>query len=84
MNRQNLIDELQTLLEGHDNLSQFTMTFALSLFMNLCLRSLGKRSCVAHPDTTLSMLVNVMEYNLAEVYSDHFIYEINNIDSNVY
>ncbi len=38
-----MIEWLMELLENTDNLSDYTLEYAVALFMNLCLRNKGRR-----------------------------------------
>ena len=55
-----MIDWLVDLLEGHEQLSEYTIEYAVALLMNLCLRSSGKKRCIARPSKILKALITIL------------------------
>ena len=48
MINENAVDYLVTLLEEHETLSDYSLEYAVALFMNLTLKSAGKKKCINH------------------------------------
>lgn len=73
----NMVPHLHDLLENiHANkLSEYTLEFGVSLLMNLCMRSAGKRACLDLPGRedgvpgkrTLSLMTDLLQYENEQV-----------------
>lgn len=50
-----------------DNFSEDTVEYSTALFMNLCLRSAGKKHCAEVAGQTLKILTDLMEYENPQV-----------------
>ncbi|KAJ3250016.1 LisH domain-containing protein armc9, partial [Borealophlyctis nickersoniae] len=63
MNTLHLIPYLLTLLSDLDGLSEYTIQYGTALFMNLCLRTAGKKACceLVDPERTLKVLMELSE-----------------------
>ncbi|CAH8530249.1 unnamed protein product [Dicrocoelium dendriticum] len=49
------------LLENADNLSDYTLEYAVALCMNLCLRTAGKKNCIPISARVLKALINMLD-----------------------
>lgn len=67
MNRMGVVEELLNVLDDHEQLSEYTLTFTLSLYMNLCLRSLGRQATFSNADYILELLIGLMKYDHTEM-----------------
>lgn len=56
----NIIEWLLTVLEDHDSLSDYSLEYAVALFMNLCLRASGKVRCTSNPRRVLAVLTDLL------------------------
>ncbi|CAH8500583.1 unnamed protein product [Heterobilharzia americana] len=60
MIKQGVILWVTNLLENMNNLSDYTLEYAVALCMNLCLRSSGKRCCVPITGRLLNVLMDLL------------------------
>jgi LisH domain-containing protein ARMC9 len=67
MNKENTIEYLHTLLERLDVISDYSMEYGAALFMNLCLRTKGRKHCLQDPGRTLDILSGLIEQDNAQV-----------------
>ncbi|VDM32524.1 unnamed protein product [Hydatigera taeniaeformis] len=64
-----MVEWLVNLLEDTDGLSDYTLEYAVALFMNLCLRSAGKARCVPMADRVLKVLTDLISHENTNILS---------------
>ncbi|VDD76981.1 unnamed protein product [Mesocestoides corti] len=57
-----VIEWLVDLLDNPDNLSDYTLEYAVALFMNLCLRTAGKKRCIPMGNRVLKVLTDLISH----------------------
>ncbi|XP_078420049.1 lisH domain-containing protein ARMC9 isoform X2 [Cetorhinus maximus] len=67
MVRDNIIFWLLSVLEDSDSLSDYTLEYSVALFMNLCLRTQGKRKCVEDARRVLKVLSDLLGHENHEI-----------------
>ncbi|KAI8616627.1 hypothetical protein BC830DRAFT_1117250 [Chytriomyces sp. MP71] len=67
MNEMNVLEFLHHLLENSDTLSDYTCEYGTALFMNLCLRTNGRRQCLSNPVHTLEILLGLLEIDSVQI-----------------
>ncbi|VDK36323.1 unnamed protein product [Taenia asiatica] len=64
-----MVEWLVDLLEDTDSLSDYTLEYAVALFMNLCLRTAGKARCVPMADRVLKVLTDLISHENTNILS---------------
>ncbi|XP_060690101.1 lisH domain-containing protein ARMC9 isoform X2 [Hemiscyllium ocellatum] len=67
MVKDNIIFWLLSILEDSDSLSDYTLEYSVALFMNLCLRTQGKRKCVEDTRRVLKVLSDLLGHENHEI-----------------
>ncbi|XP_078063544.1 lisH domain-containing protein ARMC9 isoform X5 [Mustelus asterias] len=67
MVRDNIIFWLLSVLEDSDSLSDYTLEYSVALFMNLCLRTQGKRKCAEDARRVLKVLSDLLGHENHEI-----------------
>ncbi|XP_078267017.1 lisH domain-containing protein ARMC9 isoform X5 [Rhinoraja longicauda] len=67
MIKDDIIFWLTRVLEDSDSLSDYTLEYSVALFMNLCLRTQGKRKCVEDGKRVLKMLSDLLGHDNYEI-----------------
>ncbi|XP_038673122.1 lisH domain-containing protein ARMC9 isoform X1 [Scyliorhinus canicula] len=67
MVRDNIIFWLLSVLEDSDSLSDYTLEYSIALFMNLCLRTQGKRKCAEDARRVLKVLSDLLGHENHEI-----------------
>ncbi|KAJ3111158.1 LisH domain-containing protein armc9 [Physocladia obscura] len=67
MNNMNMLEFLHNFLESSDSLSDYTCEYGTALFMNLCLRTDGRKQCLKNPVKTLETLLNLLEIDSMQI-----------------
>ncbi|XP_014671711.1 PREDICTED: lisH domain-containing protein ARMC9-like [Priapulus caudatus] len=67
MIQEGMLEWLVETLRDHDSLSDYTLEYAIALFMNLCLRTAGKYRCEAMPQETLRVLTDLLGHENVEI-----------------
>ncbi|XP_059801281.1 lisH domain-containing protein ARMC9 isoform X7 [Hypanus sabinus] len=67
MIRDDIIFWLTRVLEDSDSLSDYTLEYSVALFMNLCLRTQGKRKCVEDGKRVLKVLSDLLGHDNYEI-----------------
>lgn len=67
MIEEGMLEWLVSILKDHDSLSDYTLEYAVALFMNLCLRTAGKKICEAMPQESLRVLADLLGHENQEV-----------------
>ncbi|XP_067851349.1 lisH domain-containing protein ARMC9 isoform X2 [Heptranchias perlo] len=67
MVRDDIIFWLMNVLEDSDSLSDYTLEYSVALFMNLCLRTQGKRKCVEDTRRVLKVLSDLLGHENNEI-----------------
>ncbi|TPX43071.1 hypothetical protein CcCBS67573_g10473 [Chytriomyces confervae] len=67
MNHMNVLQFLHHLLENSDSLSDYSCEYGTALFMNLCLRTQGRKQCLEHPPHTLEVLLGLLEIDSMQI-----------------
>ncbi|KAJ3055373.1 LisH domain-containing protein armc9 [Rhizophlyctis rosea] len=67
MNELHVVSYLHDILEDLDSLSEYSIQYGTALFMNLCLRTAGKKQCAKSPGRTLKILTELMEHENLQV-----------------
>ncbi|KAJ3243426.1 LisH domain-containing protein armc9 [Chytriomyces hyalinus] len=67
MNHMNVLKFLHHLLENSDSLSDYSCEYGTALFMNLCLRTQGRKQCLEHPPHTLEVLLGLLEIDSMQI-----------------
>ncbi|KAL5111404.1 LisH domain-containing protein ARMC9 [Taenia crassiceps] len=57
-----MVEWLVDLLEDTDSLSDYTLEYAVALFMNLCLQTAGKARCIPMADRVLKVLTDLISH----------------------
>ncbi|XP_072897293.1 lisH domain-containing protein ARMC9 isoform X1 [Hemitrygon akajei] len=83
MIRDDIIFWLTRVLEDSDSLSDYTLEYSVALFMNLCLRTQGKRKCVEDGKRVLKVLSDLLGHDNYEIrpYVNGALYSILAISS---
>lgn len=79
MINENLTEWLIDLLEDNEELTDYTLEYAIALLMNLCLRSEGKRRCAKIHEKTLKVLTELLGNSNPEVFEiafNYFLYSL--------
>ncbi len=63
----NLIELLINLLEDNETLSDYSLEYAIALFMNLTLKSVGKKKCGIDCRKTLKVISELLGNSNTEV-----------------
>ncbi|KAM7539561.1 hypothetical protein Aperf_G00000032144 [Anoplocephala perfoliata] len=69
MTEQGMVEWLVDLLEDADNLSDYTLEYAVALLMNLCLRTEGKKRCASMADRVLKVLTDLISHENTNILS---------------
>nr|VZI40757.1 unnamed protein product [Spirometra erinaceieuropaei] len=64
-----MVEWLVDLLELTDNQSDYTLEYAVALFMNLCLRTAGKQRCVPMSNRVLKLLTDLISHENTSILS---------------
>ena len=72
----NVLEWLVTLLENNEELSDYSLEYASALFMNLSLRSAGKKRLANDYKKTLKVISELLGNSNAEVRNQPFLYRI--------
>nr|CDS15161.1 lisH domain containing protein ARMC9 [Echinococcus granulosus] len=64
-----MVEWLVDLLEDTDSLSDYSLEYAVALFMNLCLRTAGKARCVPMADRVLKVLTDLISHENTNILS---------------
>ena len=72
MNQNAWVAYLLDLFEDLEGLSEYTIEYGAALLMNLCLRTLGKKACLADPARTLRILNELLEHDNLQVFHTWF------------
>ncbi|VDL90753.1 unnamed protein product [Schistocephalus solidus] len=64
-----MVEWLVDLLELTDNQSDYTLEYAVALFMNLCLRTAGKQRCVPLSNRVLKLLTDLISHENTSILS---------------
>ncbi|XP_067898401.1 lisH domain-containing protein ARMC9 isoform X2 [Heterodontus francisci] len=67
MVKDNIIFWLLSVLEDSDSLSDYTLEYSVALFMNLCLRTQGKRKCIEDGRRVLKVLSDLLGHENHEI-----------------
>ncbi|KAJ3074276.1 LisH domain-containing protein armc9 [Podochytrium sp. JEL0797] len=67
LNKMHVLDFLHELLEKSDTLSDYTCEYGTALFMNLCLRTDGRKQCLQNPVRTLETLLGLLEIDSMQI-----------------
>jgi hypothetical protein len=67
MNKAQMISYLSSLLSNLDRLSEYSVEYGSALFMNLCLRTLGKKEACSNPVLTIKILNELIDYDNIQV-----------------
>ena len=67
MNKEHVVTFLQEVFKDLDNLSEYTIEYGSALMMNLCLRTAGRKECIANPERTLHVLNELIEHDNVQV-----------------
>jgi hypothetical protein len=67
MINENLTEWIVDLLEDNEELTDYTLEYAIALLMNLCLRIEGKRRCAKMYEKTLKILTELLGNTNSEV-----------------
>ncbi|KAJ3073086.1 LisH domain-containing protein armc9 [Rhizoclosmatium hyalinum] len=67
MNKMNVLEFLHKLLEHSDSLSDYSCEYGTALFMNLCLRTAGRKQCLQNPVRTLETLLGLLEIDSMQI-----------------
>lgn len=63
----NVIDLLINLLENNETLSDYSLEYAIALFMNLTLKNAGKKKCVNDCKRVLDVISDLLGNSNTEV-----------------
>ncbi|KAI9334924.1 hypothetical protein BDR26DRAFT_1009498 [Obelidium mucronatum] len=67
MNNLKVLEFLHTLLEKSDSLSDYSCEYGTALFMNLCLRTSGRKQCLVNPVRTVETLIGLLEIDSMQI-----------------
>ncbi|KAJ3275665.1 LisH domain-containing protein armc9 [Terramyces sp. JEL0728] len=67
MNHAGMVSYLINMLHGLSSLSEYSIEYGTALFMNLCLRSQGKREACTSPELTLKVLTALIDHSNIQV-----------------
>jgi hypothetical protein len=67
MNHSETITYLSTILQDLESLSEYSIEYGAALFMNLCLRSKGKKEACSNPELTLKILNELIDHDNVQV-----------------
>ncbi|KAJ3348438.1 LisH domain-containing protein armc9 [Entophlyctis luteolus] len=67
MNAMHVLEYLHQLLENSGSLSEYSCEYGAALFMNLCLRTKGRKQCLQNPVRTLEVLLNLLEIDSMQI-----------------
>lgn len=67
MNRAQMITYLSTILSDLSGLSEYSIEYGSALFMNLSLRTQGKKEACGNPELTTKILNDLIDYDNIQV-----------------
>uniref|UniRef100_T1J4C4 LisH domain-containing protein ARMC9 n=1 Tax=Strigamia maritima TaxID=126957 RepID=T1J4C4_STRMM len=78
-----MVEWLIGILEDHESLTDYSLEYAVALFMNLCLRMSGKNRCASNPHRVLKMLTDLLGNQNQEIvpYVNGALYSVLYVES---
>ncbi|XP_071946131.1 lisH domain-containing protein ARMC9-like isoform X2 [Antedon mediterranea] len=71
-----LVDWLVSVLEEHENQSDYILEFSAALTMNLCLRTAGKRQCIKMRGKILKVLLDIFDHQEIQPFLNGTLYSL--------
>ncbi|XP_033107684.1 lisH domain-containing protein ARMC9-like isoform X2 [Anneissia japonica] len=75
-----LVEWLVSVLEDHENQSDYMLEFSAALTMNLCLRTAGKRQCIPLRGKILKVLLEIFDHQEIQPFLNGTLYSLLDLD----